>query len=95
MEYNKRGKARTIWGGRVQQSKHVSKDAVPTRACVMELVPWGFIIPKVDELACIQIEMIRPVLVLTAGIEDYEFLIVPAPRTPETTEVPDSWQETR
>jgi hypothetical protein len=69
------------------------KDAVSTGACIVELVPWRLIVPKVDELTCVQIEMVRPVLVLTTGIQHDELLIVSSTRSPETSQIPDARQQ--
>jgi hypothetical protein len=76
----------------MQQVEHVPQNSVTARCRIMQLVPWSLVVPVVDELSGVQIQMIGPVSVLTARIEYNELLIVTAPSRSETAKVADSGQ---
>ena len=69
---------------------HMSKNPVTSGPSIMYLVTRPPIVTIVNELACVLIKMIRPILILPTCIQHDEFLIFTSPRGPEPATVPDA-----
>src|SRR5262245_6632670 len=71
-----RGNARPLVRVSVQQIEHSAQDAIAAALRVMQFMSRRLVITEVNELPCIQVEVIRPVTVLSARVEYDELFVL-------------------